>query len=50
MYGLKNLEKIREDFPVLSRRREDGKPLIYFDNAATSLKPRQVIEAVKSYY
>ncbi|MCD6592262.1 MAG: cysteine desulfurase [Thaumarchaeota archaeon] len=47
---MKNLERIREDFPVLSRRREDGKPLIYFDNAATSLKPRQVIEAVKSYY
>jgi len=35
---------------VLQRVRRDGKPLIYFDNAATSLKPRQVIEAVKRYY
>jgi len=46
---LKDLSKLREDFPVLSRKRGD-KPLIYFDNAATSLKPRQVIEAMKSYY
>ena len=35
---------------MLQRVRRDGKPLIYFDNAATSLKPRQVIEAVKRYY
>ncbi len=47
---MKNLSKLREDFPILSRRRRDGKPLIYFDNAATSLKPRQVIDAVRSYY
>ena len=46
---MKDLSKLREDFPVLSRRR-NGKPLIYFDNAATTLKPRQVIDAVKSYY
>ncbi len=44
-----DLSELREDFPVLSRRR-DGKPLIYFDNAATTLKPRQVIDAVKKYY
>lgn len=44
-----DLSRLREDFPVLSRRR-GGKPLIYFDNAATSLKPRQVIEAVRGYY
>jgi len=47
---LRNIESIRKDFPVLQRVRRDGKPLIYFDNAATSLKPRQVIEAVKRYY
>ncbi|MCR4335189.1 MAG: cysteine desulfurase [archaeon] len=39
-------EKIREDFPVL----QNNKGLIYFDNAATSLKPIQVIEAVNYYY
>jgi len=46
---LRDFSKLRDDFPVLSRRR-GGKPLIYFDNAATTLKPRQVIDAVKSYY
>ncbi|MEM2448032.1 MAG: cysteine desulfurase [Candidatus Bathyarchaeia archaeon] len=45
-----NPESIRRDFPILSLRREDGKPLIYLDNAATSLKPRQVINAIVRYY
>lgn len=45
-----NVESIRRDFPILSLRREDGKPLIYLDNAATTLKPRQVVEAVVRYY
>ena len=46
-----DVNKIREDFPLLKRRREDdGKPFIYLDNAATSLKPIQVIEAVINYY
>ncbi len=46
-----DINKIREDFPILKRRREDdGKPFIYLDNAATSLKPIQVIEAVVNYY
>ncbi|MDO8538493.1 MAG: aminotransferase class V-fold PLP-dependent enzyme, partial [archaeon] len=44
-----NLEKIRQDFPVLSRK-INGKPLIYFDNAATSLKPKIVIDAMNEYY
>jgi cysteine desulfurase/selenocysteine lyase len=44
-----NVSKIREDFPVLERR-VNGKPLVYFDNAATSQKPRAVIEAVNRYY
>lgn len=43
------LEEIRDDFPVL-RQRVHGKPLIYFDNAATSQKPRQVIDALNDYY
>jgi cysteine desulfurase/selenocysteine lyase len=43
------LEEIRDDFPVL-RQKVHGKPLIYFDNAATSQKPRIVIEALNDYY
>ncbi|MBS7611582.1 cysteine desulfurase [Candidatus Bathyarchaeota archaeon] len=45
-----NSKSIRRDFPILSLRREDGKPLIYLDNAATTLKPRQVISAIIRYY
>jgi cysteine desulfurase/selenocysteine lyase len=41
--------KIREDFPIL-KRKINNQPLIYFDNAATSQKPRQVIEAIKNFY
>ncbi|HET9402593.1 MAG TPA: cysteine desulfurase [Candidatus Acidoferrales bacterium] len=44
-----NLEKIRGDFPIL-KQRVNGKPLIYLDNAATSQKPRAVIEAITHYY
>ena len=40
---------IRNDFPIL-RQEVRGHPLIYFDNAATSQKPRQVIEALVGYY
>lgn len=43
------LERIREDFPILQRE-INGKPLVYFDNAATSHKPRQVVEALSDYY
>jgi len=43
------LEEIRDDFPILSQT-VHGKPLVYFDNAATSQKPRQVIEALNDYY
>jgi len=42
-------ERVRADFPVLDQR-VDGKPLVYLDNAASSQKPRQVIDAVSSYY
>jgi len=43
------LEEVRDDFPILSQT-VHGKPLVYFDNAATSQKPRQVIEALNDYY
>jgi cysteine desulfurase/selenocysteine lyase len=41
--------KIREDFPILHQE-VNGYPLVYFDNGATSQKPRQVIEAITAYY
>jgi cysteine desulfurase/selenocysteine lyase len=41
--------KARADFPVLSEL-VHGKPLVYLDNAATSHKPRQVIEAIRRFY
>jgi cysteine desulfurase/selenocysteine lyase len=44
-----NVQQIRSDFPVLSQLAY-GKPLIYFDNAATSQKPRVVIDALTTYY
>lgn len=44
-----NVEEIRKDFPILSRK-VNGQPLIYFDNAATSQKPQQVIDAIVDYY
>jgi cysteine desulfurase/selenocysteine lyase len=43
------IEKIREDFPILQRV-VNGKPLIYFDNAATSQTPKIVIDAIVDYY
>lgn len=44
-----NVETIRKDFPILQRI-VNGKPLVYFDNAATSQTPRQVIDAIVDYY
>ncbi|SMG06786.1 cysteine desulfurase [Sphingobacterium psychroaquaticum] len=44
-----NIEKIRADFPILQRE-VNGKPLVYFDNGATTQKPKQVIDAVAHYY
>src|ERR1044071_718419 len=40
---------LREDFPIL-RERVHGRPLIYFDNAATTQKPRPVLEVLRNYY
>src|SRR5438093_12583534 len=42
-------ELTRPDFPILERR-VNGQPLVYLDSAATSQKPRQVIEAMTRYY
>jgi len=44
-----DIRKIREQFPVLHQK-VNGKPLIYFDNAATNQKPKQVINALVNYY
>ncbi len=44
-----DVEKVRQDFPILDRE-INGKKLVYLDNAATSQKPRQVIEALTDYY
>jgi cysteine desulfurase/selenocysteine lyase len=48
-FSASELESIRRDFPILSERIY-GKPLVYFDNAATSQKPVSVIEAIREYY
>jgi len=42
-------QQLRRDFPVLNRE-VFGKPLVYFDNAASSQRPRQVVEAMSDYY
>jgi cysteine desulfurase/selenocysteine lyase len=44
-----DIQKIRADFPILSQK-VNGKPLVYFDNGATSQKPKVVIDAITKYY
>ncbi len=44
-----DVHKIREDFPIL-KRTVNGKPLVYFDNAATSQTPQVVIDTIVDYY
>ena len=44
-----NLSGIRDDFPALAQK-INGHPLVYFDNAATTQKPRPVLEAIQRYY
>jgi cysteine desulfurase/selenocysteine lyase len=44
-----DVERIRGDFPIL-KRKIHGKPLVYLDNAATTQKPRQVIDSLVNYY
>lgn len=43
------LKNIRKDFPILNQK-INGKSLVYFDNAATAQKPKQVIEAISNFY
>ncbi len=45
-----DVEKVRADFPILGREVHSGVPLVYLDSAASSQKPRQVIEAMNDYY
>ena len=44
-----DIQKIRADFPILSEK-VNGRPLVYFDNGATSQKPQVVIDAISKYY
>lgn len=46
---LLDIQRIREDFPVLDQQ-INGRPLVYFDNAATTQKPRPVLDALTNYY
>ncbi len=45
-----SFENIRKDFPILTRTVRDNKPLVYLDNASTTQKPNQVIDAITDYY
>jgi len=44
-----DISKVRKDFPILSRL-VNGKPLVYLDNAATTQKPKSVIDSISNYY
>jgi cysteine desulfurase / selenocysteine lyase len=45
-----DVDRIRKDFPILTRTVRDGRPLVYLDSANTSQKPQQVIDAIDDYY
>ncbi|HJY26229.1 MAG TPA: aminotransferase class V-fold PLP-dependent enzyme, partial [Actinomycetes bacterium] len=45
-----DVEQVRKDFPILERRVHGDRPLVYLDSAATSQKPRVVLEALDDYY
>jgi cysteine desulfurase / selenocysteine lyase len=47
--GRFDVARVREDFPIL-KQKVHGKPLVYFDNGATSQKPQSVIDALQHYY
>jgi cysteine desulfurase / selenocysteine lyase len=48
--GLLDTEAVRKDFPLLDRTVQGGRKLVYLDNAATSQKPRQVLDELSSFY
>src|SRR5690242_1407101 len=48
-HGGYDVQPVRHDFPILGQK-VHGKPLVYLDNAATTQKPRQVLEAIVRYY
>ena len=50
MQALLDVYKIRQDFPILNRILANGKNIIYFDNAATTQKPKKVIDSICKYY
>ena len=43
------IDKIRADFPILQQQ-VYGRPLVYFDNAASAQKPQPVLDAIRRYY
>ncbi len=45
-----DLAALRADFPIFSRLLADGRPLVYLDSAATSQKPRSMLEAMEAFY
>lgn len=45
-----SFEEVRKDFPILQRKVRDNKSLVYLDNASTTQKPNQVIDAISDYY
>ena len=45
-----NVAQVRKDFPILERKLSNGKPLVYLDNAATTQKPVQVLDAMDRFY
>ncbi len=47
--ALYDVQRIRADFPIL-KQKVHGKPLVYLDNAASTQKPRAVIDALRHYY
>ena len=50
MQSAQSLDNIQKDFPILQRTVREEKPLVYLDNASTTQKPNQVIDAITDYY
>ena len=50
LVGLLDTDRIRSDFPILARRLDGDRPLVYLDSANTSQKPHRVIDAMAEHY